>query len=113
MKGISDQDYKHAQQVWNRITSEHENITLGDYHDVYFATDVLLLADIFETFRDTRLKHYKLDPAHFYTTPGLSWQALLKTAAEYCEHEKKRKNCELCIDELRLELPTYRHAADV
>ena len=41
MKGISDHDYKHAQQVWNRITPEHENITLGDYHDVYLATDVL------------------------------------------------------------------------
>ena len=88
MKGISDQDYEHAQQVWNRITPEHENITLGDYHDVYLATDVLLLADVFETFWDTCLKDYMLDQAHFYTAPGLVWQALLKTAAEYCEHEK-------------------------
>ena len=103
MKG-SDQNYKHAQQVWNRITSEHENITLGDCLDVYLATDVLLLADVFETFRDTCLKNNKLDPAHFYTTPGLVWQALLKTATEYCQHEKKRKDCVLCVDELRLEL---------
>ena len=59
---------------------------------------------MFETFHDTCSKHYKLDPAHFYTAPGLAWQALLKTAAECCEHEKKRKNCELCPDKFRLEL---------
>ena len=106
MKGISDQGHDHAQQVWNRITPEHENITLGDCHDIYLATDVLLLADAFETFRNTCLKNYKLDPAHFYTAPGLAWQALLKTAAEYCEHEKRRKDCELCPDEFRLELLT-------
>ena len=47
-----------------------------------------------------------LDPAHFYTTPGLAWQALLKTATEYCEHEKKRKGCELCLDEFSLDLLT-------
>ena len=104
MKGISDYDYEHAQQVWNRIIPEHENITLGGYHDVYLATDVLLLADVFETFRNTCLKHYKLDPTHFYTASGLAWQALLKTAAKYCEHEKRRKEFEVCPDEFRLEL---------
>ena len=71
-KGISDQDHEHAQQVCNRATPEYEIITLGDYHDVFLATDVLLLADVFETFRNTCLKNYKLDPAHFYTTPGLA-----------------------------------------
>ena len=91
MKGISDQDYEHAQQVWNRITPGHEDITLGDYHDIYLAADVLLLADVFEKFRNTCLKNYKLDPAHFYTAPGLAWQALLKTATEHCEHEKSAK----------------------
>ena len=53
MKGISDQVYEHAQQVWSRITPKHKNVTLGDYHDVCLATDVLLLADEFETFRNT------------------------------------------------------------
>ena len=76
VKSISDQDHEHAQQVWNRITPRHENITLGDFHETYFKIDVLLLADKFETFWNTCLKQYKLDPAHFYTTPGLAWQAL-------------------------------------
>ena len=102
MKGISDHDYEHAQKVWNII----EKKTLGCYHDTYLKTDVLLLADVFEIFRNTCLKNYKLDPAHFYTAPGLAWQALLKTAAEYCEHEKRRKDCELCPVEFRLELLT-------
>ena len=68
MKRISDQDYEHAQQVWNII----EKKTLSCYHDTYLKTDVLLLADVFETFRNTWLKNYKLNPAHFYTAPGLA-----------------------------------------
>ena len=47
-----------------------------------------------------------MDPAHFYTAPGLEWQALLKTAAEFCQHEERCKDCELCHDEFRLELLT-------
>ena len=68
MKGISDQDYEHVQQVWNIM----EKKTLGCYHDAYLKADVLLLADVFETLRDTCLRHYKLDPSHFYTAPGLA-----------------------------------------
>ena len=79
MKGISDQDYEHAQQVWNIM----EKKTLGCYHDTYLKIDVLLLADVFKTFRKTCLEHYRLDPAHFYTAPGLAWQALLKTVSGY------------------------------
>ena len=65
MRGISDQDHEHAKQVWNRITPEHENITLGDYYDVYLAVDVLLLTDVFETFRNTCLKHYNFGSSTF------------------------------------------------
>ena len=61
MKGISDQDHEHAQQVWNIM----EKNTLCSHHDTYLKTDVLLLADVFQTFGDTCLKHYKMDPAHF------------------------------------------------
>ena len=106
MKGINDQDYKHAQQVCNRITPEHKNFTPGDYHDVYLATDVVLLTDVFETLWNTCLEHYKLDPAHFYTAPGLAWQALLKTAFKYYDHEVKHKGCALFSVELILELLT-------
>ena len=60
------------------MNPEGDEVTLADYHDVYLATDVLLLADVFENFRDVCLQHYKLDPAHFYTAPGLAWQAALK-----------------------------------
>ena len=71
---IPDYDYEHAKKVWKAYECE----TLGDYHDLYLATDTLLLADVFENFRKTCLKHYGLDPAHYYTSPGLSWDALLK-----------------------------------
>ena len=102
MKSISDQDHEHTQQAWNTI----EKKTLGCYHDTYLQTDALLLTDVFEAFPDTCLKNYGLDPAHFYTAPGLSWQALLKTADGYCEHGQKRKECELCTNRFRLELLT-------
>ena len=52
--------------------------TMGDYHDLYLKTDVLLLADVFENFRKKCLEYYVLDPAHYYTSPGLSWNAALK-----------------------------------
>ena len=69
-----------------------EKKTVGCYHDTYLKTDLLLLADVLETFRNTFLKSYKLDQAHFYTAPRLAWQALLKTVAEYCNHGKRRKD---------------------
>ena len=65
MKIISDLDYEHAQQIWNTM----EKKALGCYHDTYLKTDVLLLADVFETFRNTCLKNYKLDPVRFDTAP--------------------------------------------
>jgi len=71
---ISDQEYEHAQNVWNRFNIRN----LGEYSDLYLKTDVLLLADVFESFRATCLEAYKLDPAHYYTTPGLTWDAMLK-----------------------------------
>ena len=52
--------------------------TLQDYHNLYNETDVLLLADVFENFRNICMENYKLDPAHYYTAPGLSWDACLK-----------------------------------
>ena len=54
--------------------------TLGHYHDLYVTTDVLLLWDVFENFWNASLDKYELDPAHYYSSPGLSWDALLKKA---------------------------------
>ena len=51
---------------------------MGEYHDLYLGSDVLLLADVFESFRKTCLQYYKLDPCHYFTSPGLSWDAMLK-----------------------------------
>ena len=51
---------------------------LQDYHNLYNETDVILLADVFENFRSICIKNYELDPAHYYTAPGLAWDAALK-----------------------------------
>ena len=65
---ISDEDYEHAQNVWKTLGCK----TMGDYHDYYLASDVVLLSDVFENFRKTCLEYYKLDPCHYFTSPGLS-----------------------------------------
>ena len=72
--GISNEDYKHAQAVWKEFGCK----TLTDYLELYNKSDVLILADIFENFRDVCMKEYKLDPAWYYTSPGLAWDAALK-----------------------------------
>ena len=73
-ENISDEDYQHAQAVWNTFKLRN----MGDYHDLYLKSDILLLADVFENFRKTCLEYYKLDPCHYFTSPGLSWDAMLK-----------------------------------
>ena len=80
-ENISEEDYQHAISVWNSFNCR----TLQDYHDLYLKSDVLLLADVFENFRKTCLKHYKLDPCHYYTVPGLAWDACLKETKQDLE----------------------------
>ena len=75
---ISDEDYQHAIRVWNKFNCK----TIRDYHNLYLKSDVLLLSDVFENFRATCLKHYNLDPAHYYTSPGLAWDACLKETGQ-------------------------------
>ena len=74
MKDITDVDCKHAKIVFKNLIDKN----LGDYHDLYFQSDTLLLADVFENFRNMRIKVYELDLAHFLSAPGLAWQACLK-----------------------------------
>ena len=71
---ISDEDYSHAENVWNTFKLK----TMGEYHNLYLESDILLLADVFENFRKICLQYYKLDPCHYFTSPGLSWDAMLK-----------------------------------
>lgn len=72
---ISEEDYKRAEKVWSTFSCG----TLGEYSDIYLKSDVLLLCDVFENFREKCLEKYNLDPAHYMSIPGLSWDSMLKT----------------------------------
>ena len=74
MEDVTDADYAHAKGV----CKDFEIKKLGEYHDLYVQIDTLLLADVFENFRNMCLKIYELDPGKFLLTPGLAWQAALK-----------------------------------
>ena len=74
MEDIDDINYRHGNNVFQSFKLDN----LGDYHDLYVKSDTLLLADVFENFRDMCLKEYELDSAHFLSLPGLAWQACLK-----------------------------------
>ena len=74
IEDITDVDYRHGKTVFKYLINKN----LGDYHDLYVQSDTLLLADIFENFRNMCIRIYELDPAHFLSAPGLAWQACLK-----------------------------------
>ena len=74
LEDITDEDYIHAQKVFK----EFKLTNLAEYHDLYVQSNTLLLADVFENFRNKCIKIYELDPAHFLSAPGLAWQAHLK-----------------------------------
>ena len=71
---VTNGEYNHARKVWKTFNIK----TMGGYHDLYLKSDMLLLADVFESFRKTCLQCYKLDPCHYFTSPGLRWDAMLK-----------------------------------
>ena len=74
MEDVTDVDHRHAKRVFKNLS----NNNLGDYHDLYVLNDTLLLADVFEHFRNMCINVYELDPPHFLSAPGLAWQACLK-----------------------------------
>ena len=67
-EGITDEDYQHAQTVWKEFNIE----SMKDYHNLYNLSDVLLIADVFENFRKICMNNYGLDPAWYFSAPGLS-----------------------------------------
>ena len=71
---ISIKDYMVCEKIWDKFGIKH----MGDYHDHYLKKDVLLLANVFEKFIGTCMKYYGLDPCHYFSSPGLSWHAMLK-----------------------------------
>ena len=85
MAGVREEEYEHTRRVWKECGLKN----VGECHDLYLKTDVILLANVFEAFRKVCLKNYGLDPDHFYTAPGLAWKACLK---------KTRIRLELLLD---------------
>ena len=71
---ITNDENNNAKKVWKVFNIK----TMGEYHDLYLKNDVLLLTDVFKSFRKTCLQYYKLDPCHYFTSLGLSWDAMLK-----------------------------------
>lgn len=74
---ISDEDYNHATKVWQTFNCK----SLGEYSDIYLRTDVLLLTDIYENFRNLCLENYELDPSHYLTLPSFTFDAMLKVTS--------------------------------
>ena len=74
MEDITDLDHKHTKRVFKSLNNKN----IGNYHDLYVQSDTLLLAYVFEYFRNKCIEIYELDPAHFLSAPGLAWQACLK-----------------------------------
>ena len=76
LENIIDKDNAHAQKMFEELKVKN----LGDYHDLYVQSDTLLLADVFENFRNKYIKIYELYPSRFLSAPRLSWQVCLKKA---------------------------------
>ena len=70
-----NKEYDNVLKVWNK----YEMKTMKDYHDLYLKCDVLLLADVFEKFRNNSIKNYGLCPGHYLSAVALYWEAMLNT----------------------------------
>ena len=74
MEDITDVNYMRAKRVFKNLSNKN----LGYYHDLYVQSDTILLAEVFENFRNMCIEVYELDPTHFLSAPGLVWQGCLK-----------------------------------
>ena len=72
--GVNEKEYEKGANVWQVLKIKN----LGEYHDLHLKTDVLSLLDMFEKFVATCLNYYRLDLCHYFSSPGLSWDAILK-----------------------------------
>ena len=99
---VSDEDYAHATSVFNSFACQN----MGDYHDLYLMSDVLLLANVFENFRNVCLKAYNLDPCHFYTSPIYFILAFQKIAISL-HYARTRKDCPICGKKSLLKLSNH------
>ena len=88
---ISNEQYLHLQNVWNTFNFK----TFEDFHNHYLRKDALLLDDVFEKFIFTCFKFYELDPCHYFSAPGLSWDAMLKMTK--VELEKISDQINICF----------------
>ena len=70
-----------TKKIWDKFNMKN----VGDYHNHYLKKDVLFMTDVFEKFIDTFLKYYGLDPCHYFSSPGMSWDAMLKMTDEKLE----------------------------
>ena len=93
---ITDDEYEHAKRVWEFFNCQ----TFKDYHELYLATDVLLLTDVFQSFRRQSLESYSLDPACYISLPGLAWDAmLLKTGVSLELLSKEKSDIYLMVEQ--------------
>jgi hypothetical protein len=105
---VSIDDYQHAEKVWK----EFKMANMGEYHDTYLLTDVLILADVFENFRSICLANYKLDPLHYYSSPGLAWDAMLKKTGVRLELMQDREMHDIIDKSIRggISCISHKHA---
>ena len=100
---IGDGDKISDGHIWDKFEMKN----MGNYHDHYFKKEVLLLADVFEKFIDTYLKHYGLDPCHYFSSSRLSWDAMLKLTD--IKLEKNIRDWQVCIYWKKIKRRNFLH----
>lgn len=105
---ITDEDYTHAKKVWDTFNIKN----MGEYHDLYLETDVNLLADVFENFRNVAMEYYELDPCHYISLPSYAWDAMLKLTGVELENITNIDMYNMISKGLRggISMITHRHA---